>query len=151
MVNDNNTGTTYRRLPPQSTQICPRNILASYDQQWQTLLITKAEPWSRVIKRRRLNWWGHLMHLHRETPALLSLKEALRPTKRSIGHPKNTYLAELHLQRLRNCIDLNKISPRLIWPAQKSSQRQRQLETNRAKVNGRRSTWRVTDDIWLHP
>ena len=57
--------------------------------------ITKAEPWCRVIKRRRLTWIGHLMRLHPETPALLSLKEALRPTKRPIGHPMRSSMGDV--------------------------------------------------------
>jgi len=55
--------------------------------------ITRAEPWSRVIKRRRLNWLGHLMRLHPETPVQLSLEEALRPAKRPVGHPKTTWIS----------------------------------------------------------
>ena len=31
------------------------------------LRITQVEEWSRVIKRRRLNWFGHLLRLHSET------------------------------------------------------------------------------------
>ena len=49
---------------------------------------TKVEPWSVTIKRRRLNWLGHLMRMEKDTPARLALDEALRPSKRKIGHPK---------------------------------------------------------------
>ena len=35
--------------------------------------MTKVEPWSRTIRRRRLNWLGHLMRLLPETSARISL------------------------------------------------------------------------------
>ena len=37
--------------------------------------ITKTEPQSRTVKRRRLNWIGHLMRLPKETPARQALAE----------------------------------------------------------------------------
>ena len=43
---------------------------------------TKTEEWSITIQRRRLNWLGHLMRLHPETPARLALVEYLRKIKR---------------------------------------------------------------------
>ena len=54
--------------------------------------MTKVEPWSRTIRRRRLNWVGHLMRLPPETPARISLPEALRTTKRKRGKAKTTWL-----------------------------------------------------------
>ena len=54
--------------------------------------MTKVEPWSRTIRRRRLNWLGHLMRLPPETPARISLYEALRTTKRKRGKAKTTWL-----------------------------------------------------------
>ena len=54
--------------------------------------MTKVEPWSRTIRRRRLNWLGHLMRLPPETPARISLYEALRTTKRERGKAKTTWL-----------------------------------------------------------
>ena len=54
--------------------------------------ITKVEAWSKTIKRRRLKWLGHLMRLPEETPARISLHEALRETKRKKGKPKTTWL-----------------------------------------------------------
>ena len=48
---------------------------------------TKAEPWSKVIKRRRLNWLGHLMRMPVDTPARRSIEEALRQAKRNGGRP----------------------------------------------------------------
>ena len=54
--------------------------------------MTKVEPWSRTIRRRRLNWLGHLMRLPPETPARISLYEAIRTTKRKRGKAKTTWL-----------------------------------------------------------
>ena len=54
--------------------------------------ITQAQPWSEVIKRRRLNWLGHLMRLPADTPARQALEEHLRQTKSKAGRPKTTWL-----------------------------------------------------------
>ncbi len=35
---------------------------------------TRVEPWSRTIRRRRLNWLGHVMRLDERTPARTALK-----------------------------------------------------------------------------
>ena len=40
--------------------------------------ITKAEPWSTTIQRRRLKWTGHLLRLPEETPARQSTFEVLK-------------------------------------------------------------------------
>ena len=53
---------------------------------------TGAIPWSRVIKRRRLTFLGHIMRRHEETPVQLALKEALRPAEGKVGRPKITWL-----------------------------------------------------------
>ena len=53
---------------------------------------TKEEKWSRKIKRRRLNWLGHLMRMEKETPARKSLTEALTPAKKKRGKPPMTWL-----------------------------------------------------------
>ena len=45
-----------------------------------------------MIRRRRLNWVGHLMRLPPETPARISIYEALRTTKRKRGKAKTTWL-----------------------------------------------------------
>ena len=55
---------------------------------------THSEPWSRTIKRRRLNWLGHLMRLPEDTPARQALAEFDRRTKRPVGRPKPTWLAQ---------------------------------------------------------
>ena len=53
---------------------------------------TKTEEWSITIQRRRLNWLGHLMRLHPETPSRLALVEYLRKVKRPKGRPQRTWM-----------------------------------------------------------
>ena len=53
----------------------------------------KQKEISTEIKRRRLNWLGHLMRLPDGTPAKIALKEHLRKTKRKRGRPKLTWVA----------------------------------------------------------
>ncbi len=59
---------------------------------------TETIPWSQTIKRRRLNWLGHLLRLPDETPAKQALKEFLRKTKRPPGKPKTTWLSQIKQQ-----------------------------------------------------
>ena len=54
--------------------------------------ITNAEPWSKNIKRRRLNWLGHLMRLNENTPIRKALEEFLTPHNKPIGRPPTTWL-----------------------------------------------------------
>ena len=56
---------------------------------------TKTEPWSTTIKRRRMNWLGHLMRLHPDTPARQSLTEYLRKVKRPKGRPQYTWMEQI--------------------------------------------------------
>ncbi len=53
---------------------------------------TKSQKWSKVIKARRLHWFGHLMRLHEETPAKRAYKEATRPCLKPQGRQKTTWL-----------------------------------------------------------
>ena len=53
---------------------------------------TKTEEWNITIQRRRLNWLGHLMRLHPETPARLALVEYLRKVKRPKERPQRTWV-----------------------------------------------------------
>ena len=54
--------------------------------------MTKVEPWSGTIRRRHLNWLGHLMRIPPETPTRISLHEALKTTKRKRGKAKIAWL-----------------------------------------------------------
>ena len=56
--------------------------------------ITKIEPLSITIKRKRLKWTGHLARLDPLTPARRSLKEALEPIKRKQGRPPHTWIKQ---------------------------------------------------------
>ena len=53
--------------------------------------ITKTEPWSITIQRRRLSWAGHLLRLPENTPARRATEEVLRPNKRNPGRPPLTW------------------------------------------------------------
>ncbi len=92
---------------------------------------TKVIPWSIVIKRRRLNWLGHLMRLDPETPARNALNELLENnSKKPPGRPPTTWiqiikqdlaLGDIHIniknkeQTLKILVNLT--SNRKIWRA----------------------------------
>ena len=54
--------------------------------------ITRAEPWSRTIKRRRLNLYGHVLRLNEQTPIRQALFEAVKPVSRGRGRPPTHWL-----------------------------------------------------------
>ena len=68
--------------------------------------LTNVEPWSITIKRRRLNWLGHLVRLPSETPAKQALLEGLKLSKRKRGRPPLTWI-KLIKQDLSPVINLN--------------------------------------------
>ena len=45
-----------------------------------------------MIKRRRLNFLGHIMRRNENTPIRIALKKALNPTEGKRGRPKITWL-----------------------------------------------------------
>ena len=50
-------------------------------------------PWSKVIKKRQLSWFGHLMRLPDDTPAKMSLNYALNHrTTRPRGRQISTWI-----------------------------------------------------------
>ena len=49
------------------------------------------KKWSDIIKRRRLNWLGHLMRLDEGTPVRKALLESLTDVKRKVGRPQLTW------------------------------------------------------------
>ena len=71
---------------------------------------TKAIPWSVVIKKRRLNFIGHIMRRDENTPVRIALKEALQPTEGKKGRPKNTWLKTIvnDLKGSEHQIDIKK-------------------------------------------
>ena len=52
----------------------------------------KMEPWSKIIKKRRLSWYGHLIRLSEETPAKKALDEVKRKVKKPKGGQKITWI-----------------------------------------------------------
>ena len=80
---------------------------------------TKAEKWSNNIKRRRLNWLGHLMRLPDETPAKQALEESHRKARKPQGRPKLTWMKQVQNQLKDMKIDYNDIhnltSDRTLW------------------------------------
>ena len=79
----------------------PKNIYTN-DQLYK---ITKATPWSEVIRRRRLNWTGHLLRLPIETPARRALTEVTKPTTRKPGRPRTNWISCIK-KDLQNTIKL---------------------------------------------
>ena len=69
--------------------------------------ITKQEPWSNTIRKRRLQFFGHVCRLHELTPARIALNEALRPVKRPKGGKRTTYIGTItkDLKKLHLSID----------------------------------------------
>ena len=56
---------------------------------------TKLQPWSKIIKRRRWSFFGHVCRLPDEAPAKRALKEANRRVKHPRGKQKTTYLSTI--------------------------------------------------------
>ena len=54
---------------------------------------THLKPWSNLVMKRRLSWFGHLMRLPPHTPARQSLRHFMKPVKRPIGRSKTTWLS----------------------------------------------------------
>ena len=50
-------------------------------------------PWSIAIRKRQLNWFGHMTRLPYNTPAKLALNHALKPTIRPRGQQKTTWIS----------------------------------------------------------
>ena len=54
--------------------------------------ITKQKPWSQIIARQRLKWYGHCQRLPEESPAKQAMNEFERPVQRPVGRPVTTWL-----------------------------------------------------------
>ena len=68
---------------------------------------TKAEPWSKPIYRRRLNWLGHVVRLDEKTPARVALKEYLSPMRIPVGRPALTWLNQIETDLNATNVQLN--------------------------------------------
>ena len=65
------------------------------------------EKWSVTIRRRRLNWLGHLMRLDEGTPVRKSLLESLTDIKRKVGRPQLTWLKAIEKDLASVGIDID--------------------------------------------
>ena len=66
------------------------------------------EPWSKSIKRQRLNWFGHLVRLPDSAPAKKALSEARKPYKKLRGGQPLTWLRTIAKDFNSNIKDLHK-------------------------------------------
>ena len=66
--------------------------------------VTKAKPRSKTIKRRRLNWLGHLMRLNENTPARRALDEAITPSQRPVGRTTTRWIDTIKADLEKNSI-----------------------------------------------
>ena len=71
------------------------------------------EKWSVIIRKRRLDWLGHLMRLNKKTPVRLALYESLKPVQRKRGRPCSTWIKiiEKDLSLVDIKLNLNKTTP----------------------------------------
>ena len=51
------------------------------------------KPWSETVKCRSLRWLGYVMRMDQETPARKALQEFIKPGRRPVGRPKETWLS----------------------------------------------------------
>ena len=73
--------------------------------------LTKKEPWSITIRRRRLNLLGHIMRLPSDTPIRKAINECFTPCKNKVGRPKQTWLHTIKDDLIRINIKLNLQDP----------------------------------------
>ena len=73
--------------------------------------MTKAEKWSRTVKRRRLNWLGHLMRLPEDSPAYKSLVNFLQPCQKPVGRCTTTWMSIIKKDLQSANIHLNLLNP----------------------------------------
>ena len=68
------------------------------------------EPWSKNIRRRRLNLLGHIMRLPEDTPIKIAIRENFKVIKNKTGRPKQTWLRTIRddLMKINITLDLNK-------------------------------------------
>ena len=65
---------------------------------------TKTTEWSKTVKRRRLQWYGHLLRLPENNPAKKALREAQKPAQKPRGGQKHTWLKQINkeLEHIEN-------------------------------------------------
>ena len=81
--------------------------------------MTNTEELSKTIKRRRLNFFGHVLRLHEETPAQKALEEVFKPYQRPVGRPPITWISQI-LKDLNETRKHHNISNKLVNKTLKS-------------------------------
>ena len=51
---------------------------------------TKTKEWTKILKRRKLNWTGHLLRMNKETPARQPLLEYKRKNEKGLRKTMNS-------------------------------------------------------------
>lgn len=69
--------------------------------------ITKQIPWSELVRKRALNWLGHLMRLDKRTPARRALQEYTNKGKRPQKRPKETWVSMIKKSLKNSELNLN--------------------------------------------
>ena len=73
------------------------------------MFIGDYEPWSKNIRRRRLNLLGHIIRLPEDTPIKIAITENFKKSKNKMGRPKQTWLRTIRddLMKINIKLDLD--------------------------------------------
>ena len=63
---------------------------------------TKAVKWSKIIRKRRLTWLGHLLRLDENTPAKIAFREACRTVTKNVGRNKMIWIDLIKKDLIKN-------------------------------------------------
>ena len=73
--------------------------------------LTNIKPWSKVIIKRQLSWFGHMIRLPNDCPAKSALQYTLEPSAKPKGRPRTTWIsmmkkrfAELNINWSQACV-----------------------------------------------
>jgi hypothetical protein len=58
----------------------------------QLMELTKQKPWSQMIGKHRLRWFGHCKRLPDDSPAKRALEEFERQVTKPVGRPATTWM-----------------------------------------------------------
>ena len=100
----------HRRLLRRAIDIRWPKLISNNERLYEKV---KVEKWSKIIRRRRLNWLGHLMRLDEQTPVRHSLQESLSDIQGKVGRPKLKWIKviEKDLVSVNINLDLNRSTP----------------------------------------
>ncbi len=99
---------------------------------------SNSTPWSQIVKRRRLTWYGHLLRLPESTPARKSLEEAKQSYKKPRGGQKLTWLKQIEK-------DLEKIEFNTLVKTRDGSIKTVRIKEHQ-KMAENRDIWRIIVD-----